>query len=254
MTTKEQGLATVNVPEIATVEGAQDKPTPSIDTFIEQAIATKAPIETLERLFDLQQKAKAAHAKAEFIKSMSALQEVMPVVKKLKKGHVATYAPLEDIVEIEGPFIRKHGFAYRWDTKQEGSEITVKCIATHTLGHSEIASMTAPVEETVTGNTSGKATKSGPQRVASTITFLKRYTFVNLFGIQVAGEDFDGRVEKQHQKQKPMVETAKAMIRKLQDTDKLLDTQELIANSDKYTDAEKKELVALIKEELAKLK
>lgn len=151
----------------------------------------------MERLFALRKEIKAEFAKEQFISEMAKLQTALPIIKKLKQGHVAAYAPLEDIIEITGPIVHQHGFTYRWNTKQEGADVTVECIGTHSLGHSESVFMTAPIEEIVTGNSSGKATKSGPQRVASTITFLKRYTYNNLFGVQVGGEDFDGRMQKQ---------------------------------------------------------
>jgi hypothetical protein len=170
----------------------------SVESLISQAISQNLPVETLERLFSLRERVKAEQAKETFIKSMSVLQSELPVIKKLKDGHVAKFAPLEDVMETTKPFIKKHGFSYRWNTSQTDKSIKVVCIATHELGHSEQTEMISEVEETVTGKDSGKATKSAPQRVASTITFLKRYTFVNLFGVVIAGEDFDGRMEKQN--------------------------------------------------------
>lgn len=182
--------------EVQVVEQPQSQ-NQSVEGLISLALKEKVPVESLERLFSLREKVKAEQAKEAFVKSMADLQSELPVIKKLKEGHVAKFAPLEDVVEVTKPFIRKHGFSYRWNTSQTEKNIKVVCIATHTLGHSEETDMTSEVEETVTGNASGKATKSAPQRVASTITFLKRYTFINLFGVVIAGEDFDGRMEKQ---------------------------------------------------------
>lgn len=190
---------------------------PTVEVLISQAIAQGLSVDTMERLFTLREKVKAEQAKETFIKSMSALQSELPVIKKLKDGHVAKFAPLEDIVETTKPFIKTHGFSYRWNTSQAEKSIKVTCIATHELGHSEETEMTSEVEEIVTGNSSGKATKSAPQRVASTITFLKRYTYINMFGVVVAGEDFDGRMEKQKEnsttdKKQPSGISAKSKI------------------------------------------
>lgn len=172
-------------------------PENNVDTLIAQAVDKGASVEVMERLFALHEKVQASKAKSEFNRAMGELQAELPVIKKLKKGHVAAFAPLEDIVELTKQMIQKHGFTYRWNTEEHDNRIKVTCIATHVLGHSESVDMSSEVEETVTGKDSGKATKSAPQRAASTITFLRRYTFVHMFGITVAGEDFDGRMEKQ---------------------------------------------------------
>jgi hypothetical protein len=229
--------------------------TPSIETIIQNAVSANVPIETIERLMTMRRELKAEAAKEAFIRDMSTLQSKLPIIRKLKQGHVAAYAPLEDEVKMVGPIISKYGFSYRWNTSQQDKQITVTCVATHELGHSEETSMTSEIEEVVTGNASGKSTKSSPQRIASTITFLKRYTLNNMFGIQVAGDDLDGRAEKQKNAAKSsMFETAKALIVKIRNVDKLTETQENIATSAKYSDAEKKQLVDLIKKEIAKLK
>ncbi len=155
---------------------------------------------------------KAEVAKEKFNLDMSELQGSLPVIRKLKSGHVAKYAPLEDIQEAVKEDIRKHGFSYKWNTSQEGTTIKVNCIVTHVLGHSDSTEMSSEIEEVVTGNASGKSTKSAPQRAASTITFLKRYTFVNIFGITIAGEDFDGRMEAQKPKKESVPLDAKSKV------------------------------------------
>lgn len=192
--------------EVAVV--AQPKPENNVDLLISQAVASGASVEVMERLFALHEKVQASKAKSEFTVAMSELQSSLPVIKKLKAGHVAKFAPIEDILELTKEAIKKHGFSYRWNTEQSEQKITVTCIATHILGHSEETSMSSEVEEVVTGKDSGKATKSAPQRAASTITFLKRYTFVNMFGITVAGEDFDGRMEQQRGNKKSDAKTS----------------------------------------------
>lgn len=199
-----------NKPEI------QKQDSGSVMALINNAVAQGASVETMERLFELHEKVQASNARKSFAIAMSNLQEELPVVKKLKQGDKAAYAPLEDIAEMTKGYIKKHGFTYRWNTSQTERNIKVICIATHVDGHSEETEMTSEVEETVTGKTSGQATKSAPQRTASTITFLKRYTFVNMFGISVANEDFDGRMEKQttsanKEKSKPLSDKVKIM-------------------------------------------
>lgn len=202
-------------------------PENNVDQLLATAVEKGASVEVMERLFALHEKVQASKAKSAFTVAMSELQDKLPVIKKLKQGHVAAFAPIEDILEMTKSVIKEHGFSYRWDTVQKEKEITVVCIATHVLGHSDQSSMTSEVEEIVTGNASGKSTKSAPQRAASTITFLKRYTFIALFGIIIAGEDFDGRMNKQRgidKKEPPKKTTAEDLmaraIKKIEDSKK----------------------------------
>jgi len=211
----------------------------NVDMLLTQAIEKGASVDVMERLFDLHQKVQASRAKTAFTVAMSELQSSLPVIKKLKNGVVAKFAPIEDILEMTKETIKKHGFTYRWNTSQKEGDITVTCIATHVLGHSEETEMTSEVEEIVTGRESGKATKSAPQRAASTITFLKRYTFVNMFGITVAGEDFDGRMEQQRGKKSdaktPVAELEKRAISKIESTN----TIDVVIKCDEYVQKDK---------------
>lgn len=71
----------------------------------------------------------------------------------------------------------KHGLSHRWDVVQKDGQITVTCILTHKGGHSEKISMFAAPDDT------GK--KNSIQQVASTVTYLERYTFLSITGLAV---------------------------------------------------------------------
>jgi len=228
--------------------------TNSVDLLLNKAVEKGASVEVLERLFMLHEKVQASKAKSAFTVAMSDLQGKLPIVRKLKQGHAAAFAPIEDVLDMTKEVIKKSGFSYRWDTVQKENEITVSCIATHIQGHSETTSMTSETEEVVKGNTSGKATKSAPQRAASTITFLKRYTFINMFGIILAGEDFDGRSERQSYKTKKVKKTSveelmSRAIKKIEQSKTVLD----VANVDKYVEKDKQKFCIEFKEKIKKL-
>ncbi len=74
-----------------------------------------------------------------------------------------------------------HGFSHRWDTKQADGRIEVSCILTHNLGHSESTTLEASPDS------SGK--KNAIQQVASTVTYLQRYTLLAACGL--ATKDMD---------------------------------------------------------------
>lgn len=162
-------------------------------SLVQMAIKQGASVDALERVFALQERWQAAQAKTAFTKAMTELKPNLPVVKKLADGHNYKYAPLEDITNQVDPFISKHGFTYRWDTQLQESTMTVTCTATHLDGHQETSSFTAPILKQITSR-EGKQVTNEVQAAAGTITYLKRYTLCNLFGIMVAGEDQDARL------------------------------------------------------------
>lgn len=162
----------------------------SVDSFISQAIQTGQSVETLEKLFALRERVLAEQAKAAFIQAMAEFQSKVPIIEKTKQvlnkdGRTVryTYAAIETIVkQIQKPLAEAR-ISYRWETKQEGKDITATCIATHALGHSEQSSFTVSVD------TEGFMT--GPQKSASALTFAKRYALCNVLGISTGDEDTD---------------------------------------------------------------
>ena len=160
------------------------------NALIQLAISQGANVESLERIFALQERWQAAQAKKAFTKAMAAAQGEMPIVKKLKsnEGTHSSYAPIEDIVLQCRDVIKNNGFTYSWDTATSEKSITVVCKVTHTDGHTEVSSMVSDIAE-------GTKVNSSPQKVAITITYLKRYTLKNSFGIMEADEDQDARIK-----------------------------------------------------------
>lgn len=165
-------------------------PDNQIDSFINKAIESGASIEALERLFALHKEVQANNARAAFVQAMSDFQGSVPVIEKQKRvlnkdGRTVryTYAPIESIVRQIQTHLSKNGLSYRWETKQEGKDITAICIVTHVLGHSESSAFT------VTVDTEGFMT--APQKSASALTFAKRYSLCNALGISTGDEDTD---------------------------------------------------------------
>lgn len=159
--------------------------------LVELAITQGANVDALERVFALQEKWEANQAKKAFTQQMAELQSELPVVKKMKAngGTNSNYAPLEDIVAQCKDVIKKHDFMYSWDTTTDETKLSVICKVTHLGGHTETSSMVSEIAE-------GTRANSSPQKAAITITYLKRYTLCNAFGIMVADEDQDARLEK----------------------------------------------------------
>lgn len=96
------------------------------------------------------------------------------------------HAELHDITRALVPVMARHGLSHRWVLEQTGKDIKVTCVMTHRDGHSESVQMTAQADDS--------GGKNSIQAIASTKTYLERYTLLAATGIATGGEhDDDGR-------------------------------------------------------------
>ena len=173
--------------ELITVEDKQSNlpVSQSPMRLVEMAIQSNADIEKLEKLMDLQDRWEAGNAKKQFLLAMAKFQSICPDIIKMKKAHNSNYAPLGDIVnQIREP-LSSCGLSYRFE-QDHSNGIKVKCIVSHCDGHSESTQMSAPADSS--------GSKNGIQAIASTVTYLSRYTLTAALGIVTADADMDGRL------------------------------------------------------------
>lgn len=143
----------------------------------------------LEKLMDLQERWEATEARKAFTTAMTGLKRDLPRVihhdqevdfKSKKTGtrthytHTSLARVVTEVVDV----LTEHGFSHSWIPQTSGRDVVVTCRLTHTDGHSEETSLSAPLD--TTGN------KSPAQGVASTITLLQRYSLLSLLGIATA--------------------------------------------------------------------
>lgn len=178
----------------------QERPAPqtavSVTTpgdLLRLAVQSGADIGMLERLLDLQQRFEEREAAKAFVADMSAFKrEPIEIYKRkgvgyrTKEGDFVGYkhAQLSDVTDAIAPAMARHGLSFGWDVQQSGNLITVTCVVTHRLGHSKSVTMTGAPD------TSGK--KNAIQQVASTVTYLQRYTLLAVTGMSTKDEDDDG--------------------------------------------------------------
>lgn len=162
--------------------------------LLQMAVTQGADLDRLEKLMDLKMRWDAIEAKKAYDAAMNAFKANPPEITKNKlvsyttdKGTTtykhATLAHVCDKIVAE---LSKHGISHRWKTSQETGIIRVTCILTHTLGHSEETTLQAGPD------TSGG--KNAIQGMASTVSYLERYTVLAATGL--ASEemlDDDGR-------------------------------------------------------------
>jgi len=152
--------------------------------LIELAIEKGTDITQIEKLMALQERYEANQSRKYFFDALSNFQSDLPVIEK--KGvtyNGGPYAKIEDISQAIKPSLAKFGLSYRFEQEQSDKLITVTCIVSNKSGHQEKTSMTAPAD------TSGN--KNFIQAIASTVTYLRRYTLTGGLGVIVGGEDDD---------------------------------------------------------------
>lgn len=145
---------------------------------------------TFNRLMTLRREHLNQEAKKEFMVAFSFLQAALPSVKKSGKASFKTkqngqvqysFVKIDDLTEALKPIICQHGFSFMFRQKEIHDRIAVCCVVMHVSGHQEVVEMTAPVDNT--------GAKNHLQAIASTVSYLKRLTFVSAFGVSVTDED-----------------------------------------------------------------
>lgn len=160
--------------------------------LLQLAITNNASMDTLERLMALQERHEANEARKAFVQAMANLKsEPLEIFKRktvafeTKGGDTTSYkhAELSDVVDVVVPAMARHGLSHRWDTRRDQGRLFVKCIVTHRLGHSESLELDGAPDD------SGK--KNNIQQMASTITYLQRYTLLGIVGLATKSEEDD---------------------------------------------------------------
>lgn len=150
-----------------------------------------ATLEQVEKMMDLQERFERREAEKALNAALSAFRaEAIEVIKRKGVGYQGKngwvgykHAELSDLVDAVAPALAKHGLSHRWDIQQAGNQITVTCILTHALGHSERVSLTAGPD--TTGN------KNQIQAIQSAITAMQRHTLKAITGVAEKGDDND---------------------------------------------------------------
>ena len=180
--------------------------------LIEIAIGKGADIVQIEKLMELQERYEAGKAKKEFNFAMSTFQSLLPIIGKSGTVDYTTgkgrtfyeYAKIEDIAKAIRPALKESQLSYRFTQSQNQNWITVCCIVTHSSGHSELSELTSQPD--VSGG------KDPLKAIASTISYLRRYTLTGNLGIVVGGEDDDGG--NNQQSTAPIMENPKEKLKK----------------------------------------
>ncbi len=161
--------------------------------MLNMAVSNNADLDKLDKLMTLQERWEANEAKKAFASALAGFQADLPKIKKSntvdysnKTGGRTTFdfANIDNIAEAIRPILQKYQLSFRHEQQQDGQLITVTCIVTHALGHSEKTTISASAD------TSGG--KNAIQAIASAVTYLRRYTLTGALGITTGEDDNDG--------------------------------------------------------------
>lgn len=177
--------------EVITKETGQQLQVVNPEALIAQAIEKGLPVETMERLLAMRRELKAEWAKERFFSALAKFQSELPEIQKTedvcdKEGSLRyRFAPLDQIVKQVKDALERNGFSYiiKPENKQESVVAIVE--AHHVDGHTEVTRFEIPIDL--------KAYMTAPQKVASALTYAKRYAFCNAFGIMTSDQDDDAQ-------------------------------------------------------------
>jgi len=150
-----------------------------------------ADLATLEKFLDLREREEKNQARKQYIKAISEFKKKPLEILKDRKVSFQTskgtteydHASLANVVNVISAELSNHGLSASWKTDQGDFGIKVTCILRHVEGHSEEVSLTAPSD--LSGN------KNPIQAIASTVSYLERYTLLAITGLTTKDMDDD---------------------------------------------------------------
>jgi len=172
--------------ELTTIEGGAMQSAQPVTPMemLNTALTRGADVTVLEKLMGLHERWEANQARKAFDAAIAAAKgEIGPIVRNATGHNEKRYADFAAIARTVDPVLTKHGLTYRFRTEQT-DRINVTCILSHKGGHSETTTLSGPPD------TSGG--KNAIQSIGSTLTYLQRYSLVQMLGLAASNDD-DGR-------------------------------------------------------------
>jgi ERF superfamily len=158
--------------------------------MLQMAVAQGWDTDRLQKLMDLSDRWEKNNARKAFVSAMAGFKSEPTRILKSKKvdipgGAKFSHATLADVCDGVVANLSKYGLSHKWELKQDGNRIEVTCIVTHEAGHFERTTLEALPDD------SGK--KNSIQQIASTVSYLERYTLLAATGLSAKDMDDDAR-------------------------------------------------------------
>lgn len=164
----------------------------NVMTLIDKAVTNNLSPDAMAKLYDLHRQVEADRSRRAFFAAKAKFKQLCPPIAKDRDGLktksgavVSRYATLEHIDSVITPHLVECGLTYDFNTRVDQSGVTVTCIVSHVDGHSSSSDFTAVADGTDLMNKT--------QKMASAMTYAKRYSLCNALGIVIREEDDDGQ-------------------------------------------------------------
>ncbi len=212
----------MNAPQQQLVVGSEVKQAPTPADLVQYALAHEIDFDQIEKMYAIQRQWESDQARKSYTVAMTKFKTEPLTIEKTKfvgydtkDGDKVGYshAELAGIVAVVMPAMARHGLSHRWNVTQDGQVITVECIITHSDGHSETVKMHGLPDD------SGKKNKI--QQVASTVTYLQRYTLMAACGVAAGDIDDDGKGSEEDPEEKKIADEWRAAIQSCKSVEEL---------------------------------
>ncbi len=187
--------------EVVAVEGLDDDGNPVVQfgappdgaSMLERLAIAGCDVETIEKIIAMQEREQAKQAEAAFNVALVGMQGDLPEVIKTGEVDYGTgnsrvtfkHAKMEDVQRALREPLAAHGFALMFTTEQpDAGGLTVTARLVHAGGHSESNTLHGPRDDS--------GSKNKIQGLASTESYLMRYTAVALLNLATTDMDNDG--------------------------------------------------------------
>jgi len=164
-----------------------------ITGMIQSAIDKGLGVEAVEKLVALHERITDRLAASEFAHALADFQNECPPIQKTSTAEIVNrntgsrfsyrYVELDAIARTVNPLLHERGLSYSWDSKVDDGRLSVVCTLRHVNGHSERSTFACAVEST--------KQRSAAQDAASTLTFGKRQSLIQVLGLTTCDPDSD---------------------------------------------------------------
>ena len=189
MTNTQQELATVTETSPAVAEQS-----PLATLLADPDRLKDFPVETVERLFNMDRQLRSDQAQREYIDAMHQVQSKLePVRKAVKNTQTGSfYASAEQVDKMLNPILVDHGITCSSWTEEGDKEHHVLIVLqlSHVGGHRERHTFPAPIDNK---GMKGSATKTELHGIASSMTYAVRHLKCQVFNIQLVQDDDGNR-------------------------------------------------------------
>lgn len=193
----EKKVKAVEIVEKKEVQKVETTPAMVLDFAIEKG----ASLEQIEKFMDLKEKWEQREAKKAYVRAMTAFKSNPPEIEKEKKVAYKdvkySHASLDNVTKKINKALSQHGLSASWIPQQVNGTIAVTCKITHEMGHSEEVSLSAPADNS--------GSKNPIQAIASTVSYLERYTLLALTGLSTSDMDNDAQTAVEYINEKQLM-------------------------------------------------